>query len=153
MVISGAWHGIGRNFLVWGLLMGVLVAGERIAGRLVPLRLRERQPKWWQGACAVATIGSVISVCSLFFMDVPSCVEFWNVLLFGGGKAGFSHLRLLVILVPSFALDLLQFTSGDELVVMRWPLVARSLALAGALSLIILFNTTQLGTAFVYQGF
>ena len=38
MLVSGIWHGAGVNFIVWGLLHGVMLAIRRRGGGFVPCR-------------------------------------------------------------------------------------------------------------------
>ena len=41
MILFGLWHGVAWQFLLWGLLHGLLLAGERVApGRGLPVILR-----------------------------------------------------------------------------------------------------------------
>jgi D-alanyl-lipoteichoic acid acyltransferase DltB (MBOAT superfamily) len=53
MAVSSLWHGLAWHYLLWGLLHGCYLIGERILALRQPRRLPGELPKWRQAASAL----------------------------------------------------------------------------------------------------
>ncbi len=92
-LITGLWHGMGGNYLLWGLFLGVLIVNEKLwLGKVL-----EKSP--------VAAHGYTIAVILLSW--VPFAIGDWSQMVmfftqlfgFGGGTVGISnYLRYLPLL-------------------------------------------------------
>jgi alginate O-acetyltransferase complex protein AlgI len=82
MLLGGLWHGASWNFLIWGGIHGVLLAVERMNGRL-PLYA------WLPGPARVAATFAIVLLSWVFFRaaDLPSAVRYL------GHMAGVSPLQ------------------------------------------------------------
>lgn len=82
MLLGGLWHGASWNFLVWGGLHGVFLAGERMHGKTAP---------WWRlpAAARVALTFVFVLITWVFFRaaDMPSAVRYFG-FMSGLGEAG-----------------------------------------------------------------
>jgi alginate O-acetyltransferase complex protein AlgI len=81
MLVSGIWHGAGMNFVVWGLLHGVMLAIRRFWRQLRPLT--EPAPVWSQLAAWLLTFGCVNLAWAFFCMDIKTALFFFRRLLIG----------------------------------------------------------------------
>ena len=61
MTLGGLWHGASFNFLVWGMLHGLFLAGERWLSEVMPLR--RRLPR----ALSIFIIFHFVCFCWIFF--------------------------------------------------------------------------------------
>ncbi len=111
MLLGGLWHGAAWNFVIWGGMHGLLLAGERLRGKIFPYR-------WLPKAGRRGVTFVVVLITWVFFRaeDLPSAVlylrsmfgfaivhrkgraserDFVSTLLFGHGPAcGSGHLDL-----------------------------------------------------------
>lgn len=67
-IASGIWHGAGFNFLIWGILHGALVTGEKLYRKsgFALLPARWKQTKTYRVFCIVWTF-AVVNVAWVFF--------------------------------------------------------------------------------------
>ena len=176
MLVSGMWHGLSWNFLVWGGLHGFYLLVERIGAMRSPRRLLDELPKWRQVLSALGIFALVVLTWIPFRMELTTAwqylvrmltptlwekPDFWLLQRYIGGKAPinswrefhFPDLRVLILLVPALLLDWKQFRHKDELFLMSWPAWAKGLFLAVLILVLILLSFAQSGAPFVYQGF
>ena len=71
MLLGGLWHGAAWNFLVWGGLHGLLLAGERLRGKVLPYR-------WLPKAGRQAMTFVLVLITWVFFRaeDLPSAMVY-----------------------------------------------------------------------------
>jgi alginate O-acetyltransferase complex protein AlgI len=81
MLVSGIWHGAGINFVVWGLLHGIMLAIRRGWRQLRPMPLAA--PLWSQLASWLLTYAAVNLAWAFFCMDVRTALFFFRRLLIG----------------------------------------------------------------------
>jgi D-alanyl-lipoteichoic acid acyltransferase DltB (MBOAT superfamily) len=153
MLVSGLWHGVAANFVLWGALMGLLIVGERIGQRIVPSSIRTDPSLWWRALTMVATSGSVALVCTAFFMSPGELRLFWRQIFSGYFFMKLPVLQLVLLITPSFLLDIVQSARDSDTAVFELPLVLRVPALAAMIGMILLFSTAHLAEPFIYQGF
>ena len=69
MLLGGLWHGASWNFVIWGGMHGLLLAGERLRGKISPYR-------WLPKAGRQAMTFVVVLITWVFFRaeDLPSAV-------------------------------------------------------------------------------
>jgi D-alanyl-lipoteichoic acid acyltransferase DltB (MBOAT superfamily) len=156
MAVSGLWHAswTHKTILVWGLLHGVYQVGERLIQLRWPAPPPDEMPRWQQELRSVIIFVLVI-LAWVIFRDgstVPSTFDVWRILFWPYGTA-LPDWTILLFLLPAFGLDWIQYHARDEIVFMRWPLLARSVLLAAVIVVIFLMSYMAPGLPFVYQGF
>jgi len=82
MLISGIWHGAGLNFVVWGLLHGVMLAIRRAWRLLRPLPPGP-SPLWSRLGSWLLTFVAVNLAWAFFCMDVRTAIFFFRRLFIG----------------------------------------------------------------------
>ena len=152
MIFSGFWHGTAAHFLVWGVLMGLLLAVERLWRlKLKPVRRAVHGIFRYAGSIAL-TIGFLF-LCSIpFMMSLANVLPFLKGMLQLGGFHAVSF-RVFVFLVPGLLIDLIQFRANDELVFMEWASGLRTVAIAAAVLAVFFMSQVYVPGAFLYQGF
>ena len=83
MLVSGLWHGAGVNFIVWGLLHGVMLVIRRMWRQIRPLPEGAAPPAWSQVGSGLLTFAAVNFAWAFFCMDVHTAVYFFRRLLIG----------------------------------------------------------------------
>jgi len=81
MLISGIWHGAGINFIVWGLLHGIMLAIRRAWRALRPMP--PEAPLWSRVSSWLLTYVAVNLAWAFFCMDVHTALFFFRRLLLG----------------------------------------------------------------------
>jgi alginate O-acetyltransferase complex protein AlgI len=155
MLVSGLWHGLSWNMLLWGGLHGLYQVLERIPSLWRPVVAVQQLPRWRQGAAMAVVFLLVLLAWVPFRMELPVAFQYWR------GMFGFTYqwisLRLIMILVPLFAataaMDGIQLHYRDEAAFVRWPRWAQAGLLAVSAALILLLTVADQGDPFVYQGF
>jgi alginate O-acetyltransferase complex protein AlgI len=82
MLISGIWHGAGINFIVWGLLHGVMLTIRRAWRHIRPMPVGP-PPLWSQLGSWLLTYVAVNLMWAFFCMDVHTALFFFRRLLIG----------------------------------------------------------------------
>jgi len=82
MLISGIWHGAGINFVVWGLLHGVMLVIRRVWRRIRPMPVGA-PPLWSQLGSWLLTYAAVNLAWAFFCMDIHTALFFFRRLLIG----------------------------------------------------------------------
>lgn len=155
MLVSGAWHGMTRGFLVWGLLSGFLLGASRMVAIRLPAALRARwvAPRPVRAALVFTTI--LLTLVPVVVLPGKE-IAFWaGVGRWWGGPAVDWQLLSAAgaLALVSLWIDWVQFRSDDEWVFLRWPRPVQSALLAVALVAILLSTHVVIAQPFVYQGF
>jgi hypothetical protein len=142
------------NVLLWGGLMGVWQAGERVLAVYRPGHPGSRPALGRQAIARAGFWGLLLLTAIPFRMELPVALQFWGALFrWGAPRHLVRFLPPLALAIPVFALDAAQFRANDELVVLRWPPIVQSALLAFALLATFLATRAYSGAPFVYQGF
>lgn len=155
MLVSGLWHGLSLNMLIWGGLHGLYQIIERIPSlwrRMVP---PQNQPLWKQ----LLGMGVVFLLVTLawvpFRWDLPAALELWRALL-NWSVVDIRYRRLFLvmpILIGALLIDLLQYRSQDEFVFLKWSPAVRAACMAAILFLVFIATGGDFEQPFVYQAF
>lgn len=159
MLMSGLWHGLQVTLLIWGMLHGLLLAGERLVWMCSPTPPAAEQPKWRQIVSALVVFAFVTLAWVPFSIQSLSgnsgVLEFWRG-LFTQPQGVTTDYWLLIVLLPialSLWIDWMQYRAGSDTVFLEWPKLARAFLLAVSVLLIIAFSIEKSATLFIYQGF
>ena len=176
MLVSGMWHGIGWNFLVWGGLHGFYLIIERVSTLWSPRRLLNELPKWRQVLSALGIFVLVVLAWIPFRMELavawqylvrvvtPSAwikPNFWLLRMYLIGKVhvaswtdfNFPDIRVFILLIPALLLDWRQSHHKDETFFTKWPVWGKALFLAVLTLVVVLLSFAETGAPFIYQGF
>ncbi len=152
MLASGLWHGMRWNFIAWGFLMGIMLAGERLWTINKPVQTQDQRSIVRQSLSSIATLSLLTGGFIIFVMDFPM-----GYVLTAQTIPGFNwappNFRLLLIIIPGFMLDFIQHRKQNETFFIRSSFWTAGLLSASALILILLFSHSRLATPFIYQGF
>lgn len=72
MLVSGMWHGLSWNLLLWGGLHGVYQILERLPGLIHPSAPLDERPRWRQGLGIVVTFLLTLLAWIPFRMELPT---------------------------------------------------------------------------------
>jgi D-alanyl-lipoteichoic acid acyltransferase DltB (MBOAT superfamily) len=176
MLVSGLWHGIGWNFLVWGGLHGFYLFVERVSTLWSPRRLLNELPKWRQVLSTSGIFILVVLAWIPFRMDLVTAwrylsgmptVFIWIKQLFWfireklagtvpwNNWYGFSFIdsRVFLLLIPALLLDWKQSRHKDETFFSKWPVWGKALFLAFLILVLVLISFADTGAPFIYMGF
>ena len=176
MLVSGMWHGLSWNFLLWGGLHGLYLLIERLSTLWSPRRLLDEYPKWRQVLSALGVFVLVVLAWIPFRMDLVTAwhylsrmftlsawikPDFWLLRMYLIGKVkvnswtefNFPDIRVFIMLIPALLLDWKQFRHKDETFFTRWPVWVKALFLAVLPIVLLLLSLAEAGAPFVYQGF
>jgi alginate O-acetyltransferase complex protein AlgI len=177
LLVSGMWHGLAWNFLLWGGLHGLYLVIERLLTFWRPRHLPDELPKWRQVLSGLIVFGLVVLAWIPFRMSPAIAWEyfsrlftpsawtrpaFWLMRATLAGKLNYvpswsdfnlPDIRVLFMFIPVFLLDWTQARSKNEIFFMKWPVWAKSLFLAILALTLILLSLAETGAPFVYQGF
>lgn len=173
MLVSGLWHGLSWNLLVWGGLHGLFLLGERLFGLLKrPVPLNE-QSRWQKILGLVITFTLTILAWLPFRMSIPIAWDYltgmfhWvlpsrSLLMayINGTTAAVSWsplnlpnplLVLLIVLAVGF--DLLMSRDGSERDLRSFKPFWQGFILVLMMLLILVSLFADSAAPFVYQGF
>ncbi len=153
MIVSGLWHAISLNTLVWGIMHGVYLAVERLIAVWRPGPPLDRRPMWWQILSGVIVFVLVIAAWLPFRGSLTMVEAYVRALADWSRPVNYLPWPVLWIVIPALALDWVQFRAKDELVFLRWPLAARAGALALAVILVVMTVVQGQIQVFIYQAF
>jgi D-alanyl-lipoteichoic acid acyltransferase DltB (MBOAT superfamily) len=155
MIVSGLWHGLSWQMLLWGALHGLYQVVERLPGLWRPIVPAQQQPLWRQALSMSLIFGLVILAWVPFGWGWPAAWEFWTGLLNWSSLA--VRYRRLFLVAPlillALGLDVAQAWSQDEYIFLRWPRLVQAAGLATTLLFMIILIESGSGEPFVYQGF
>jgi D-alanyl-lipoteichoic acid acyltransferase DltB (MBOAT superfamily) len=176
MLVSGMWHGLTFNLLLWGGLHGAFLVAERIPSLWLPKVALDALPKWRQAAGRLLTFALVAAAWLPFRMDFVTAKRYfagiilpshwlkmdflWMSEVFKGRLPlgdvygwNIPDPRILLVLLPAILLDWAQYRHKDELFFQKWPRWRRA-ALFALMALGLLFvSFADSAAPFVYQGF
>ena len=150
MLLGGLWHGASWNFVIWGGLHGIYLAGHRyISAR----RERSGRPAWSRATGAAVTFPLIALTWLTFRLtDMGALGEY----LTGLGRWSVIDLDAVVPLIVLgmilLLIDLPQHQADDEFVHLRLPVTARGLR-AGAAVILLIFSGGGLDVPFIYFQF
>ena len=173
MLVSGMWHGLAWNMLVWGGLHGLFLILERLPSLNKPAIPLNKRPLRQQRLGVFLTFTMATLAWVPFRMELPVALQYWYGLLkwtmpdfkalalgvigwnplYGWSQLGLPNPLLILVLVIAITLDAIQRRAGNEEWLLNWPRWAQVsvvLVLLMAASLAFFADTTA---PFVYQGF
>lgn len=176
MLVSGMWHGLSWNFILWGGLHGLYLVIERVATLTKARRLPDELPKSRQLISMLVVFALVVLAWIPFRMDIltgwlyfsrmftPDAwlrPKLWIIQATLEGKAamadwsirGIPDVRLFFMFLPAFLLDWVQLRTKNETFIVGWPVWAKALILAITALVLILLSFAKTAAPFVYQGF
>jgi len=155
MLVSGLWHGLSLQMLVWGGLHGLYQIVERIPALWRPVVPPQNQPLWRQGLGMSIVFACVALAWVPFRWELPAAFELWGALL-NWSEIGLGYRRLLLvlpILCISFLIDLLQYRGQDEFIFLKWSPLARATCIALIIFFVAITTSGDFEQPFVYQAF
>jgi hypothetical protein len=158
MILSGLWHGQNWNFVLWGALMGVWIALERIRTVYGPAIQDPAERHPWHARKFFSWAGFLICLFLVwvpFKFDIVNSLVFWRSLATNWyAPSTLLGWRLPVIaFIPAFFIDWIQFSQHDELIFIRWRPIVQSVLLALCILSVFLALHAEPPQQFVYQGF
>jgi alginate O-acetyltransferase complex protein AlgI len=176
MLVSGLWHGISWNLLLWGGLQGGFLVLERISRLWGPNIPPDEQPKYRQ------ILGTIIVFILVTFAWLPFRTDFVTAKRFFAGiilpshwvapnwpwfqeiLSGYDLLpnvyiynipdpRILIVLIPAILLDWAHHHAKDELMFLKWPVWLQILFYTLVILVFFLMAFSDTRAPFVYQGF
>ena len=173
LLVSGMWHGLSWNMLLWGGLHGVYLVLERLPALIKPSQPLNKRPLWRQRLGILVTFILAALAWVPFRMQLPVAFHYWQGLLrwtlpdfLGVARmlVGWSPLSgwsqfalpnpvLVLVLALAVALDALQHRAGSEEFLAAWPRWAQVLLVLALLTAALLAFFADTAAPFVYQGF
>jgi D-alanyl-lipoteichoic acid acyltransferase DltB (MBOAT superfamily) len=173
LLVSGMWHGLSWNMLLWGGLHGLYLVLERLPSLKKPAPPMDERPRWRQrlGTALTFTLATLAWV--PFRMELPVALDYWKGLLhwsmpdflaLARTVVGWSPLSgwsqfdlpsplLILVLAAAIVLDALQHRAGREEFLLTWPRWAQVLLVLLLLLVAGLAFFSDTTAPFVYQGF
>lgn len=149
MLLGGLWHGAAWNFVAWGGYHGLLLCAYR---RFSGSALRTSA---WTAALSVAGMFALTLVGWVFFRST-SLDQVWTMLgsigLSTSPETGSFAAKCALFILPLFAVQIAQHRSGNLLVMMRMPTIAR-VAWQGALLIVLVLLGARESSEFIYFQF
>jgi D-alanyl-lipoteichoic acid acyltransferase DltB (MBOAT superfamily) len=152
MLVSALWHQAAWHILAWGALWGVFLFLGRLPTLWRPVVPPDRQPPWRQALGTFGVIAMLIAGNVLFKLPLADVGPFLG-RAFATARWTSAAAGALLLLAISLGIDLFQHRSKDEAVFARWPLWARSLALAAVVLAVFVLTRGKAPAPFIYQGF
>ncbi len=173
LLVSGMWHGLSWNMLLWGGLHGLYLVLERLPTLIKPSAPLNKRPLWRQRLGVLVTFILAALAWVPFRMEFPVALQYWQGLLrwtppdlLGVARmlVGWSPLSgwsqfslpnpvLVLVLALAIALDALQHRAGSEEFLAGWPRWAHVLLVLTLLTASLLAFFADTAAPFVYQGF
>jgi len=151
MAVSGMWHGFGWNFLIWGLLLGVIAVIEQaVVAAWAKLPFGQ--------STLVITIRNYTFFFGMFFTLVFFLMDAPVALAYLGQMADWSettmpNIRLVLLVVPGLWIEWRQFRTDNELFFLDATMLKKVLFLGLALLMVVLYSMGGMSQPFVYQVF
>ncbi len=155
MLVSGMWHGMAWNTLVWGGLQGAFLILERLVTLGRPRVPLDQLPKWRQALSGLGVFVGVWLAWVPFHTTLPSAIRYWVSMIgirhWPSTATGLASAPILVVLAFALGLDLIQ--AKDELRFLKWPGWLLSALLALLIVIFLLMSFAEKGAPFIDQGF
>jgi len=134
MLLGGLWHGAAWTFVVWGALHGLYLGIERI-GAPWWRKLAVVLPRWLGQSLAMVLTFHLVCMSWVFFRagSLGEAMQLLNQLSdWGSARGEISRWlwQMAILLVPLLGIQLLQWRTGDHLIVLRLSAVTRLLILS-----------------------
>jgi len=159
MVLCGLWHGESWNYVLWGLLMGIWIAGEHAYSVFSSRNLDQIQLKPWHPRKILQWFGFLVILFLLFvpfmFNNIGTSITFLQSL----ATRWLPPLTMLGWRLPilafgvAFIIDWCQYIKQDELPFIRFNPKIQSILLALSIILVFLGSHANPANQFIYQGF
>jgi len=177
MLVSGMWHGLAWNTILWGGLQGgFLIAGQITLPRK-PVPPINQLSRGRQVLAALVVFFCILLAWVPFHTTVASAFQYWGslfslnhwristylsfvkplivnitlqrwqIILF----CLFPAIQAAMVLIPALTFDWLQYR--EELRFLRWPSWVLGLLLAMAILVLFLLSFAEKGAPFIYQNF
>jgi D-alanyl-lipoteichoic acid acyltransferase DltB (MBOAT superfamily) len=173
MLVSGAWHGLAWNLLMWGGLHGIFQIVERLWSLRKNARPVEEQPGWRKNLGTVFTFSLAALAWVPFRMPVNIAIQYWQGLFRWTMPDIYSFRLMLVgklpeqtwasleipnpllvgVLVIAIIFDIQQSRSKREEFILDWPRLQVILLVVVLLFTTLLSVLSDQVAPFVYQGF
>lgn len=173
MLISGMWHGLSWNLLLWGGLHGLFMVLERLPSLRKPAVPLNKRPFWRQRLGVLVTFMLAALAWVPFRMELPAALQYWLGLLrwtmpdfealhlarigwtslWSWSALGLPNPLLILVLGLALALDAFQHRAGNEEWLLNLPRWAQVLLVILLLLAALLAFFADTSTPFVYQGF
>jgi len=173
LLVSGLWHGLSWNMLVWGALHGLFLVLERLPSlgkTVVPVN---KLPLWRQRLGTTLTFVLAALAWVPFRMPLPLALKYWQGMLrwttpdflgLARTVAGWSPVSgwsqfnlpspiLLIVLAAAIFFDHLQHRAGTEEFMLSQPRWFQVLLIMLLLLVALLAFFSDTTAPFVYQGF
>jgi D-alanyl-lipoteichoic acid acyltransferase DltB (MBOAT superfamily) len=156
MLLGGLWHGAAWTFVIWGALQGLFLIADRLLGVRVPLYPEQVHQPWnWRRIGGLVITFHLVLLSWVFFRAPGMSVALTYLRqLFSFSGMGDLTFALPAIIIPwllVLLVDIPQYKTNDHEAILRWPTLARDLAVAGMLLLVILGFGTR--APFIYFQF
>ncbi len=161
MFLAGLWHGAGWNYVIWGLLHGLFLAGQRMVSKPYDAVCRTAHcPEFVSKAISMLTVFALTCVAWVFFREknigqaiyMLKAMVSWQAtahLSFGGMKYQLLRVAILVGIVL-----LVDWLSTREPIRIRYQGHGYGrVVFAGVAVLIILFTASFAANSFIYFQF
>ena len=173
MLVSGLWHGLSLNLLLWGTIHGLYLVLERLPSLMRSVPPMNKRPLWRQRLGAIITFIFATLAWVPFRMQLPVALQYWQglfkwsmpdflglarVLVGWSPISGWSQFDipnpiLIMVLALALFVDHLQHRAGDEEFLLnqpRWLQIGLVMILLLATLLAVFSDSVA---PFVYQGF
>ncbi len=177
MLVSGLWHGMGWNTLLWGGLQGSFIVLERVAGLWGPRVAVTEFPRWRQVISAAVIFFCILMAWVPFHTGILPAIHYWqNLFTIPNWRPSvynaylvlatqneffplaslrkislFPFFQVALILLPALVLDVIQYK--DEFSFRKWPAWLQVLVLALVMLILFLLSFAEKGAPFIYQNF
>ena len=158
MLLSGLWHGAAWNFVLWGGFHGLLLAVHTIYRNRVPILNPDQAISRWSLVAGIALFFTINCYSLLLFRagSFAQIFDFTTAIVTGAGGIHLSmklpSLSAALGIPLLFALDMIEYSTGDALAYRRFPAWCRG-ALYAFLIFIIIMGTGNEPTEFIYFQF
>ncbi|MEZ0395079.1 MAG: MBOAT family O-acyltransferase [Anaerolineales bacterium] len=176
MLVSGLWHGLSWNMLLWGGVHGLYLILERVISLVKGRRAPGELPGGLQVLSALGVFACVALAWLPFRMDATTALQYLQGLLSPANwplaeykiylarfVAAYRYspetwmpwilplLQTAAFVLPGLFLDRLQYR--DEFAFLKWKPWLQGLTLALLALALLLLALTDTGAPFIYQGF
>lgn len=173
MLVSGMWHGLSWNMLLWGGMHGLFMVLERLPSLVKPVTPLNKRPMWRQRLGVLLTFSLATLAWVPFRMEVPVALQYWYGMLrwtmpdfkalvlgligwsplWNWSMLGLPNPLLFLVLAVAITLDVFQHRAAGEEWLLNWPRWAQVLLVITLLLVALLAFFADTSAPFVYQGF